>query len=308
MKLATTTGDFFRFDISEQERIRYIAQAGFRYIDFNFYPYMSRDCRLMQDDYLDYFKEIYEYGKSLGVEFVQSHAPNTNPLWNDKLDLNVTLNCRAIEVCQLMGIPNMVIHAGWADGIGKEEFFSRNRAFMEKILPTAEKCGVNVLIENSCHGNMREKYYFFTGEDMAEFIRYVNHPFLHAAWDVGHGNCEGDQSSQFQALGKELYALHVHDTDGKMDNHDYLFTGTLNIDDLMQGLIDNGFTGCFTLECESPLLWSGEWNQSRIATLSRRPFEKSTKLFNPPIEIQCFYEELLFKTASFILEQYGLSE
>ena len=71
----------------------------------------------------------------------------------------------------MLGIKNTVAHNGFAEGLSKEEWFVKNKAFYEKLFSTMERCGVNVLCENSTAANMKDKYFINTGKDMREFIK-----------------------------------------------------------------------------------------------------------------------------------------
>lgn len=115
---------------------------------------------------------------------------------------------------------------------------------------------MNLLCENSSLINVgtTEAYYTNTGADMREFVEYVNHPLFHACWDTGHGNMEGGQYEHMIALGKELYAVHINDNRGTIDEHTLPYFGTLNMDEVMNGLIDCGFKGYFTLEAGSAVM------------------------------------------------------
>ena len=54
------------------------------------------------------------------------------------------------------------MHNGFAEGISKEEWFERNKVFYNRLMPTAERCGVNVLCENSTASNMGDRYFINT--------------------------------------------------------------------------------------------------------------------------------------------------
>ena len=86
----------------------------------------------------------------------------------------------SIEICEILGIKNTVVHYGDAEGISKDESFAKNKEFYEKLFPTMERCGVNVLTENSTKSNTGGKYYINTGKDVCEFVKHVNHPLFHA--------------------------------------------------------------------------------------------------------------------------------
>ncbi len=165
-----------------------------------------------------------------------------------------------------------------------------------------EEYGVNVLIENSTRANMGEMYYFLTGSDMKEFLRYVDHPLLHACWDTGHANVEGGQYEHILALGEDLRAVHIHDNLGDCDRHAIPFTGTLNMDEVLNALIDIGYTGCFTFEADCAVNVGDGW------LLRRREFVNDTRLFDPSLAIRDAAERFLYEIGKSCLAAYGLYE
>ena len=303
MKIATSTGDFGRFPLTEQQKVQELYDAGFRYVDVNFYTCNKPDSWLLQDDWKEQALALKAFGEKLGVQFVQSHGPNVNALEpGENWENDVTSVIRSLEACAILGIPTCVLHMGWQIGPSKEEWFRRNKAFVEQYFPIMERTGVMLLHENSTKANMKERYYPVTGEEMAEFCDYVNHPLFGACWDTGHANCEGHQYEDLIAMGDWLKAIHFNDNRGEKDEHLMPFNGTMSMDDIMHGLLDIGYKGYFTLECESTLKDGKGW------PYKRRPSTRDTRLFDVPIEIIRLQEKVLYATAKYILEQYDCFE
>ncbi len=304
MKLATTTGDFRDCDYYKQ--IQLLHDAGFRYIDLSMYSPMKDDPLLLREDWREAANKLRVLATSRGMTFVQAHSPAGNPLDEEKLDELVAITVRSIEVCGALGIPNIVVHAGWerdkAKDVGKEEYFERNRAFFRRLFPAMEVNGVNVLVENSTRANMGTRYYLYTGADMRAFIEYVDHPLFHGCWDTGHGNCEGGQYDQLVALGEHLYGVHINDNRGERDEHLLPFFGTLNMDDVMHGLLDAGYKGVFTFEASSSLRPAKYWLGKR------RPFGRDTRLAEPALFMQEELERLLYRMGVYILKSYDCFE
>ena len=305
MKIATTTGDFGFYCKTDEERIRELHRAGFRYIDLSMYSF-TPDCVYMNDGWREEVEKIKALADSLGMKFVQAHSPGGNPLSDDaeKVDFILKATIRSIEICSLLGIHNTVVHSGFGEGLSKEEWFKRNKAFYEKLFPAMEKFGVNVLCENSTDYNMGGLYYINTGKDMREFIEYVGHPMLHGCWDTGHANCEGNQYDEIMALGDELYAIHYNDNHGASDEHIAPFLGTLNNDEVLSALVDVGFKGYFTLEACSSLVKYNQW------TGKRRRFrdDEELKLREPQLFMQRHIEAMMYDVAEWMLRTYGAFE
>ena len=193
------------------------------------------------------------------------------------------------------------MHNGYAEGIDKAEWFKRNKAFFEKLIPAMERCDVNVLIENSTKKNMGNMYFVNTGKEMVEFIEYMNHPKFHACWDTGHANCEGSQYQEIMDLGEHLYAIHYNDNHGNCDEHVMPYLGTLNHDEVINALIDVKFKGYFTLESDSSLIIRN-WPHSR------RSFDKDTRLLNPQLFMVRKLESLMYDIVKYMLTSYGIFE
>ena len=187
-----------------------------------------------------------------------------------------------------------------APGLTKEEWFVKNKAFYERLFPAMERCGVNVLCENSTF--IDGMYFINTGKDMRAFIDFVDHPMIHGCWDTGHANCEGPQYDDIMALGDELYAIHYNDNRGVDDEHVAPFLGTMNHDEVMHALIDVNYKGYFTLECDSTLRRYDQW------TGKRRRFEQDKRLSEPQLFMQRHIEKMLKESSEWILSSYGLLE
>ena len=297
MKLATTTSDFSRWAKSYEEIVKLIHDAGFRYIDITIGRRLCENEHIMEDA-----KRLREYAESFDMKFVQAHSPEGNPLSPEKRDNLLTLTKRSIEICDILGVSQTVVHTGWKKGIGEEEYFKENLEFLQELYPTMENTGVNVLIENSSTKNLGGYYYFFTAKQMLDFLRYANHPLLHAVWDTGHGNTEGNQYEQLVTLGKELYGIHVHDNSEHGDEHTIPYFGTLNMDDVMHGLLDADYQGYFTFEVVNALRQSGNRHGKRHL------FERDTRLLEPTLEMQIDVERLLYTIGKHCLSFYGVFE
>lgn len=305
MKLATSTGDFGRYFPDNERRIRGLARAGFRHIDLSLYQDADPASVFMRDGWEKEVLHIRSVAEELGMDFVQSHAPGGNPLQEGAArDLLLAATIRSLEICAMLGIPNTVVHVGWADDLlyadkdAEEAYFERNMAFLRELIPTMEKTGVMVLVENTTHANMGDRWYLYTGREMKGFLRYADHPLFGAVWDTGHANVEGHQYDDLITLGKDLRAIHFNDNRGGGDEHVMPYLGTMCVDEILCGLRDSGYQGVFTFECESSArpasFWQGDrrrWKEERIA--------------EPPLRVQDALERALYVCGEEILSAYG---
>lgn len=304
MKLATTTGDFARHTHSQEDCIRYISEAGFRYADYNFCTDYDRKEGVFASDedgfVASYAAKIKQAADECGVKLIQAHAPMGRPLLEgDNHAEFVNANIRCIECCSLLGIDRIVVHSGYLPDIPKNECFKRNAAFFRELLPAAEKYGVYILVENFNKMSKANVYWIDNAPDLKRLIKLVDHPLFQAVWDTGHANMqEMPQDVSLRLLGKHVMALHVQDNMGDKDSHVAPFFGTLNLDSLMAGLLDIGYDGYFTFEATNIFLPGKK----------RRQSDKEKKLLNAPLELRKKAESLLYEIGKTVLEAYGVFE
>lgn len=298
MKLATTTGDFAKYGKSQLETLDYISQAGFKYIDYSFDVDYENKIGFFGRCPKKHLKELQEKARELGLTFVQAHSQMGVPIAIENAEfIKDTKKC--ISACAELGIPSIVVHSGYRKGLTKEECFAENKKFFLEILDFADELGVNILVENFNKMSIDDLYWIDNAHDLADFIRFVNHPRLHAVWDVGHGNMqELAQNEAVSILGDELFALHVQDNDGENDFHMFPLLGTANIDSLMHGLIEIGYKGYFTFESSRIFLPKSK----------KRPFDVDSRLEMPPLELKKKAESLLYEIGKFILTSYDCFE
>ncbi len=304
MKLATTTSDFGRFAKTYQERIDLVCEAGFKYIDLGMYIIHKNDELIYSDKWQDNAKIILEHAQKRGAEFVQAHAPDGNSLSGNKSEVDelIKKTIRSIDICGILGIPNIVVHQGVSKGISKGEFFERNKNFYEKLFPAMERNNVNVLCENQIKKYIGDIYNTNSGSDIKELVKYVDHPLFHACWDIGHANCDGSQYDEILAVGDDLFAVHINDNRGQGDEHLMPYFGTVNMDEIMNALINVNFKGVFTFECANSLRASKHWLGNR------REFEKDNRLIDPQLFMQKHIEKLLYEIGRYILTSYNCFE
>lgn len=299
MKLATTTGDFARYTKSQEESVRYIHQAGFKYVDYNFGTDLARGNGAFADNWQENMQHLRAVADELGVKFVQSHAPMGKPIVQgpDYIPF-IEINKRCIECCAILGIDRVVVHSGYEYGLTKEECFKRNKDFYMELLPLAQEKGVHVLTENFNKMHKEGVFWIDNAIDLRALLDYVDHPYFHAVWDAGHANMQDmPQDEALRIVGKHVYALHIQDNMGDHDSHVFPYLGTMNLDAVMSGLKDIGYNGYFTFEAN--IFLTGD---------KRRQSERSDKLLNAPLSVRIKAEELLYEIGKSALQAYDCYE
>lgn len=312
LKLATTTYDFTYFGgyrMSQEESVRLIHEAGFRYLDYGF-SYANAE-GVFEDGWEKLISGVKNTADELSMKFVQAHAPmgaSTSTSIDEGNEQFIADNIRCIECCAKLGIDRIVVHAGYKGGITKDENFELNKEFYKKLLPKAEECGVYILTENFLQMHHESGVYWMdTAKDIKEFLQYVDHPMLKVCWDIGHANTlKIPQDESLKILGDDVYAVHVQDNAGVEhpmysfnDTHIAPLFGTTSFDSVIHGLEEIGYKGAFTMETAV----------INACYKFKNQYEKDNRLNNPlPLDIKMDCEKLLYKIGRYMLESYDCFE
>ena len=250
-----------------------------------------------------------------GVEYVVSHAPCLhNPCLgvlknpdDEEYNANIRAICRSIEICNILGIKRIVVHACANNTFTSKEFYQYNKKFYSDILKNTEKYNITIMTENwdNC------LTHFSTGQQLRSLIDFINHPLLGACWDTAHGNIDTlsrdiGQYKNIIDIGDKLKGLHISDNFGDTHHHSWPFAGIINFDSVMQGLLDVNYDGYFTFEASYTLLHQKNLPYSRQEW--HHNGEVVTKLLNPSVELKKKSIDLLYETGRHILETYNCFE
>ncbi|MBQ9445542.1 MAG: sugar phosphate isomerase/epimerase [Victivallales bacterium] len=306
MRIATTTGDFKDYVARDNVAgaVRLLAACGFKHIDVSLDSVFYDGSPMRSDNWREWAEGIRKAGEEVGVDFVQAHA--TDGCFDEGPDreYRISMLKREMQICKMLGIPGMVVHGICRPNGTREEFMTANAKFYGELLPEAEATGVKIYTENTCRQNC-PTYFLFEGADFNELrARLDNHPMFGCCWDVGHGNCHGvDQYKSIMEMGDGLMAVHIHDNVHGFDAHVQPFCGNTNYDAIINGLVDGGFKGCFTLESYSLPVPRSFCNCNRQRFLQKGPeFDRLSML---PIEFKMRSEILMLDIVRYMLQTYN---
>jgi sugar phosphate isomerase/epimerase len=317
MKLATTTGDFGAYGATPAEQVRCFEGTGFRHLDLNLYRSIYLGSPMLDERWDGLVDEVAGAAAGLGFDFCQAHAPDGKlHVPGEAFTVFQKATIRSIETCGRLGIPAIVVHAqdigGYPSRANRRENLLRNRAFFASLMPTMEKTGVQVLIENSCdtHAPTRRenpRNMPSTAAELLELVEFIDHPLIHVCWDTGHANIQGaDPYQSLVELGGRLRGVHIADNYGDVDSHVAPFQGTTNLDAVMQGLIDSGYSGYFTFEAGNLLRNGSAWpHYRREWSYQGKPV---TRLMDVPLALRRQAVALLYQIGRHMLATYDCLE
>lgn len=280
MKLCIQTGDIVD-RLGFEKGYSEIKKAGFAAVDWNLdHALKSSDlangtykgtCIFEKslDEVISHYSEELSYIRKNELVVYQTHAPfPPYELGKDEtLDYNIDIYNRMIEFMDYIGCCNLIIHGvkflpNKDRSITAEMHRELNFRLYESLIPKLLSCKnpVKVCLENLVSWYKKEDgtIGFEQGvcadpTQAAQWVDLLNEKagkdVFGFCFDVGHANLYGLKPSDYiLTLGKRITAFHVHDNDGKRDEHIAPFTGTVDWTDFCNSLKQIGFDGTMDFE------------------------------------------------------------
>lgn len=171
-----------------------------------------------------------------GLGFVDAHAPfgavedlNTPDASGRRLML--ARQAAVLETLPLLGVSTCTFHVGnLGEGADVEACHDLAARALERLLPTAEACGVTLCVENSWG-------LATTPARLLDLLARFDSPHLGICYDSGHANlvAHGHGFPGVEPDGEVLEKLlprvvtcHLHDNDGENDQHRMPGAGTVD--------------------------------------------------------------------------------
>ena len=248
---------------------RMLSEAGFDGVDFNIDTELPGGAIVKgeydglftksDEEMIEFCRPYKEAGEKYGIDFHQMHAPFPSYVKSEAgndIVMNGIKKC--IMLCGYLNCKNIIVHPmflGYDDKLDPQTEWDVNIERYSELIPFARKYGVTICLENMFTGH-RGKIYAAVCAEMSEANRYINYlnsiageKLFGFCLDVGHALLVGkDIYSTIIELGDNLTTLHVHDNDGRTDQHLFPFMGVCDWDRFVKGLKDAGYTGAMSFE------------------------------------------------------------
>ena len=256
MKIGTSVkmrkGGYDRFG---SEKYRKIKSFGFDCVDFDMANTDNELYGLSEQDFEAYLKNERELAQSAGVTIHQTHGPWRWPIKDDTdADRAERLEKmqKSIRATNLLGCKYWVIHPIMPFGIDditsghQKETWDINLAFMKSLLKTAKEYGVTICVENTPFG----QFSLASPQQILSLVEEMNDDYFKVCLDTGHVTMAGDWSvgESVRRLADNIKVLHVHDNDGKADQHLPIYDGIIDWQDFAAALKEVNFDGVLSVE------------------------------------------------------------
>ena len=202
------------------------------------------------------FKEILTYERDVlkkgGITVEQIHGPWRYPPKDDDSDERekwLEAMKKGIRGAAYLGATRMVVHPLMPYGLDstshEEEVLRINAEHFTKLCEYAEDYPVTICLENMPY----PLFAISSVKQVLDFVKKVNKKNLKVCLDTGHANVLGTTPGEaVRLLGSYLEAMHVHDNNGKTDQHLHIGEGLIDWRDFSKALREIGFTGAVSAE------------------------------------------------------------
>lgn len=172
-----------------------------------------------------------------------------------------------IILANKIGAKQITIHSGSKEILNNEAIIAKNFEILiknlKKIVKFGKKYGIKIGLENS----LGIERLCRTPEDLLKVVNSVKE--LGITFDIGHANAAGfDLIQFFKKIKNFIINIHLHDNNGKSDEHIQIGKGNINFKNFLRECKKSGYYGPFILEifpCEERLkgkeIFFNIWNQ-----------------------------------------------
>ena len=167
---------------------------------------------------------------------------------------------KVMNIAAELDIKTITIHPGMysmvVSGLEERSIMAAKRS-LRTLDRMAQECGVRLCVENM------PGFKFFLGQTAEQLSELLDGTNLPVCLDVGHANTTGQLNEIIDVLGNRIMNVHIHDNDGKQDQHLTIGDGNIDFEDCLKRL--SGYGGRYIIECKN--LESGAESQNRLTRL-----------------------------------------
>lgn len=246
-----------------EKTLRICSEAGFQTFDMSFYEWSYPGMPFLGDEWESWIHGIARLKEELGLSFYQSHAYTydfLNPRFSSESVRahEEELVFRSLECCRILGSRVAVVHPSMnpAENGDAEQVWKKNLSWLERYLEYADKCGMQLAVENMYqYSGNTENAFFSDPLEIASLIDSYGDSRLGVCWDFEHGAIlDQNQPEAVRILGSRLKATHVSDKVSDTFEpymHVMPFTGMLEWKPILDALAEVSYDGAFSFEAHN---------------------------------------------------------
>ena len=239
--MLSITTDYVQDTGSPEPYLRRIADAGFSYLHW---------CHHWNTDFLYSTHEIDQIAAwldELGLRVLDVHASHgREKTWGSSREYErlagIELVKNRIEMASQLGSDVIILHLPSLSSPGdadNDAGLDRVRRSLDTLAPYARARGVRIALENMAVDNF---------DVIGQLFSEYSADFLGLCYDAGHGNISGRGLDRLEQFKDRLISVHLHDNDSTGDQHNLLFSGTVDWDRLARIMAASSYKKCVSME------------------------------------------------------------
>lgn len=236
------------------ESIKAIKAAGFHNVFVQWYKIDAK-----------HNQEQLEYIKKLGLNVIFAHLDylDINSIWEEgaKGDLLVEEYKIDIKTCKENNIPLVIMHL--TKSLSAPPFNELGLARIRAIVDYAKELDVKIALENT---RLKGYHEFVLGN--------ITDKNLGICYDSRHCHAYYNDEFDFEFFKDRIFAVHLHDNHGSIDEHLIPFDGTIDWGWTINGLKKANYAGPITLEC----VYDNEYSENSPLVFFNKSYEVGQKL------------------------------
>jgi len=261
MELAIST--CYDYSLGFEENLEHISRAGFKTVSLGGHL-----------DHSHYHKPEARPGiqalvDRLGLRIDSIHAPfgpttDLTPAEEVLRHSAIVEMKRAVEACKELDVKILILHLHSYRTDDVSSRMKRARESISELLDVSSKAGVKLAVEN------------LPGDNSLIILKFVldilDDPMIGLCFDNGHAALSDGAMELLDKYRGRLFALHLHDNDGRQDLHQLPFEGTCDLPNLAAQLNK--------VESICPITVESEVTHSEYKTpeaFLKRAFETATR-------------------------------
>jgi sugar phosphate isomerase/epimerase len=251
MDLAFSTNAFKQ--VSLEESLREIAACGYAGVEImadvpHAYP-PHMDARRRRG-VVDLLKDLRLTVTNLNAFTLFAQGDTWHPSWieaeAEARERRYAHTENAIRLARDLGAPSISLEPGGPvpAGMSRRDALHLYKEGLERVLPLAAECGVDLLVEPEPHLLIERP------EQFEELLGILKHPRLGLNFDVGHFFCVGvDPAAAVRRLARHIRHVHLEDIAPSRE-HRHLVPGhgAIAFEPVLRALSDVGYDGWITVE------------------------------------------------------------
>lgn len=239
-----------------EECYRKMKSFGFSSVDFDLSNTDTQLYLFREDEFRNSLIHEKKMIEEVGMEVSQTHGPWCWPPRDDTIEgraERAEKMKKSIQGTAFLGCKNWVIHPIMPFGIhdkGTEKAqitWEINQIFMKEMLQVAKEYNITICLENM----PMPEFSLGSPTEIWEFVKRMDDEYFKICLDTGHAAVYKDltPADAIRKFGKEVRVLHVHDNNGREDQHALpYYYGTIDWKDFGQALKECQFDGVFSYE------------------------------------------------------------